>query len=173
MASGSAPVITRKAARLIAEAPVLAYPALKGADSFARAIAADLIAPEAREIVIDIPMTTERGPAQAAYDAGAARIAEVLGGGEDVVCLCEGDPFFYGSFMYLFERLMGSYPCQVVPGVSSMMASGAVLTMFSTGSPRAKRSMFCATKLPRLSRRPVVMPEAWGDIITLSSSQKG
>ena len=41
--------------------------------------------------------------------------------------LCEGDPFFYGSFMYLFERLGQRYPSEIVPGVSSIMASAAAL----------------------------------------------
>jgi len=56
-------------------AGVVAYPSLAGGDSFARAIAADLIAPTCREIVMDVPMTVERAPAQAAYDLGAAKIA--------------------------------------------------------------------------------------------------
>jgi len=41
--------------------------------------------------------------------------------------LCEGDPFFYGSFMYLFERLAGAYPCEIVPGISSIMAGAAAI----------------------------------------------
>ncbi len=41
--------------------------------------------------------------------------------------LCEGDPFFYGSFMYLFERLADDHPVEIVPGVSSLMASAAAL----------------------------------------------
>ena len=45
---------------------------------------------------MDVPMTTARAPAQAAYDKGAAEIAERWMAGQDVVCLCEGDPFFYG-----------------------------------------------------------------------------
>ena len=93
---GDPELITRRAARLIAAAPVIAYPSLAGGDSLARAIAADLIPEAAEEIAIAVPMTTARGPAQAAYDAGAARIAAALDAGRDVVCLCEGDPFFYG-----------------------------------------------------------------------------
>jgi len=122
---GDPDLITRKAARLIEGAGVIAYPALKGADSFARAIASDLIAPGTEEIVIDIPMTTDRAPAQAAYDVGAARIAEALEAGRDVVCLCEGDPFFYGSFMYLHARLSCRFAVEVVPGVSSLTACAA------------------------------------------------
>ena len=34
--------------------------------------------------------------------------------------LCEGDPFFYGSSMYLFDRLRGSYRSEVIPGVPGM-----------------------------------------------------
>jgi precorrin-2/cobalt-factor-2 C20-methyltransferase len=104
---------------------VVAYPTLAGAQSFARSIAADAIAPGAREIVMDVPMTTARAPAQAAYDKGAKEIAGVLEQGEDVICLCEGDPFFYGSFMYLFARLSARFEIEVVPGVTSIAACAA------------------------------------------------
>jgi len=126
---GDPDLITRKAARLIETARVIAYPALAGGDSFARAIAADLIAADAREIVMDVPMTLAREPAQAAYDKGAAEIAGVLEEGEDVVCLCEGDPFFYGSFMYLHARLAGRFTVKVVPGVTSLTACAAQASM--------------------------------------------
>ncbi len=132
---GDPELITLKAARLIAAARVVAYPALAGADSLARAIAAGLIAPGTREIVMDVPMTAARGPAQAAYDAGAAAIAAALEAGEDVVCLCEGDPFFYGSFMYLNARLAPRFAVEVVPGVSSLTACAA-----RAGLPLAARN---------------------------------
>ena len=122
---GDPELITVKAARLISAARVVAYPALAEAPSFARAIAADLIAADAREIVMQVPMTVMRAPAQAAYDLGAAEIARALRGGEDVVYLCEGDPFFYGSFMYLFARLKGEFRIVVVPGVTSLTACAA------------------------------------------------
>lgn len=122
---GAPDLITLRAARLIEGAGVIAYPALAGAQSFARAIAAALIPAGAREIVMEIPMSNEREPAQAAYDEGAAAIAAELGAGQDVVCLCEGDPFFYGSFMYLFARLSGLYRVEVVPGVTSVTACAA------------------------------------------------
>lgn len=122
---GDPGLITLKAARLIGAAQVVAYPALAGAESFARSIAAGLIAEGAHEIVIDVPMVVERGPAQAAYDKGADRIAEALEEGLDVVVLCEGDPFFYGSFMYLFARLSARFDVEVVPGVTSVSAASA------------------------------------------------
>ncbi|OSP55766.1 precorrin-2 C(20)-methyltransferase [Pseudoruegeria sp. SK021] len=132
---GDPELITRKAARLIEGAAVIAYPALAGADSLARSIAADLIPAGAQEIVMDVPMTPARGPAQAAYDNGAARIADALEAGQDVVALCEGDPFFYGSFMYLYARLSGRFRVEVVPGVTSVTACAA-----RAGLPLAARN---------------------------------
>lgn len=144
---GAPDLITLRAARLISAAGVIAYPTLAGGDSFARAIAADLIAADAVEIVMDVPMTVERAPAQAAYDAGAAQIAAHLDAGRNVVCLCEGDPFFYGSFMYIFARLSGQYNVQVVPGVSSISACTA-----SAAMPLAARN-------ERLTVLPGPLPE--------------
>ena len=132
---GDPELMTVRAHRLISGATVVAYPALAGAESFARSIAAGAFAPGVREIVMDVPMTTERGPAQAAYDVGAEEIAGALEAGEDVVCLCEGDPFFYGSFMYLFARLSGRFEVEVVPGVTSITACAA-----RAGMPLAARN---------------------------------
>lgn len=132
---GDPELMTLKAARLIGAAPVVAYPALEGAASFARSIAAGVIAEGAREIVIDVPMTTAREPAQAAYDGAADAIAAELAAGRDVACLCEGDPFFYGSFMYLFARLSGRFEVEVVPGVTSITACAA-----RAGMPLAARN---------------------------------
>ncbi|MEJ6709409.1 MAG: precorrin-2 C(20)-methyltransferase [Amylibacter sp.] len=124
---GDPELMTLKAARLIGGAKVIAYPTLEGGDSFARAIAADLIEDGTQEIAISIPMSVKREPAQAAYDAGAALIAAELEAGKDVVVLCEGDPFFYGSFMYLFSRFSDRFECEVVPGVTSVTACAAAL----------------------------------------------
>ena len=65
----------------------------------------------------------------------AQEIAEHLKAGRDVVALCEGDPFFYGSFMYVFERLAERFPVEIVPGVSSLTAAAAAL-----GRPLAARN---------------------------------
>ena len=123
---GDPELMTLKAHRLISNAAVIAYPALENGESFAREIAADSIPAAAQELVVRIPMTVERGPAQAAYDTGAADIASHLEQGRDVVVLCEGDPFFYGSFMYLFARLAKDYDTEVVPGVTSVTTCAAV-----------------------------------------------
>jgi precorrin-2/cobalt-factor-2 C20-methyltransferase len=132
---GAPDLLTLRAARLIEGAKVIAYPALEDGASFARSIASGLIPEGAREIVMKVPMTTERAPAQAAYDRGAAEITDALDAGEDVVVLCEGDPFFYGSFMYLFARLAPRFEVVVVPGVTSIAAVAA-----SAGKPLVARN---------------------------------
>lgn len=145
---GDPDLMTLRAHRLIAGATVVAYPALAGGDSFARAIAADVIPAAAREIVMEVPMTVDRAPAQVAYDKGAAEIAAALEAGEDVICLCEGDPFFYGSFMYLFARLSERFDVEVVPGVTSITTCAA-----RAGVPLAARN-------ERLTVLPGPLPEA-------------
>lgn len=72
-----------------------------------------------------MPMVVERFPAQEIYDRAAVEIGAHLEAGRDVAVLCEGDPFFYGSFMYLFGRMAERFPVQVVPGVSSLTACAA------------------------------------------------
>lgn len=124
---GDPELMTIKADRLIRGALVIAYPMLEQGDSFARSIAALSICDAARHIEISIPMSVDRAPAQAAYDRGADTIARALRAGEDVVVLCEGDPFFYGSFMYLFSRLSDEFDVEVVPGVTSVTACAAAL----------------------------------------------
>ena len=119
---GDPELMTLKAHRLISNASVVAYPAPDDGVSFARRIAAGAIAPGTIEIPIVITMTAARFPAQSVYDIAAAQVAKHLRGGRDVVVLCEGDPFFYGSFMYLFSRLCEGYPTRIVPGVSSLGA---------------------------------------------------
>ncbi len=124
---GDPELMTVKAWRLISTADVIAYLCANGKDSTARDIAKPFIADGTSEIAIDMPMRVEREPGEVAYDKGAAEIAATLDVGKDVVMLCEGDPFFYGSFMYIFERLSKKYKTVVVPGVTSVSAAAAAI----------------------------------------------
>lgn len=114
-----------KAKAVLAEVPVIAYPAPEGGESLVRAIADAHIPAGRTEIVISTPMTAGKFPANDVYDRYARLIAEHLDAGRDVAVLCEGDPFLYGSFMYVYQRLAPSHPTRVVPGVSSLGAVAA------------------------------------------------
>ncbi|WP_199899654.1 precorrin-2 C(20)-methyltransferase [Sneathiella glossodoripedis] len=116
-----------KALKILQASPVLAYPTLEDGDSLARSIIAPHLTDKKHEITIRIPMTVAREPAQKAYDMAAIELAEELKAGRDVAVLCEGDPFFYGSFMYLFGRMALNFPVEVIPGVSSLTACATAL----------------------------------------------
>lgn len=131
---GDPELITLKAHRLLQAAEVIAYPAPDTGESLARRIAAPHIPAGRTEIAIRVPMRSERDPAQEVYDAAAEEMSAHLAAGRDVAVLCEGDPFFYGSFMYLFGRLARDHRVEVVPGVSSLTACAAAL-----GTPLAAR----------------------------------
>lgn len=123
---GDPELLTLKAVRLISEADVIAYPApADGTASMARAIAEPHIPEGKTEIVIETPIIPGKFPANDVYDRYAVEIAEHLNAGRDVAVLCEGDPFLYGSFMYLFGRLAQDFASEVVPGVSSLGACAA------------------------------------------------
>jgi precorrin-2/cobalt-factor-2 C20-methyltransferase len=124
---GDPDLLTIRAVRILRTAHVVAYPATGEESAFAREIAADYIEPDAILMPVTIPMVVERGPAQSAYDGAAALILDHLNRDRNVAWLCEGDPLFYGSAMYLLSRLGGRARVDVVPGVSSLTAAAAAI----------------------------------------------
>jgi precorrin-2/cobalt-factor-2 C20-methyltransferase len=128
MGPGDPELLTLKAARILGAVPVLAYFAKAGQRGHARTIADGRIGPSAEELRFDYPMTVEVSHKDGryidamaeCYAAAAEAIAARLERGQDVALLCEGDPFFYGSSMYLFDRLRDRFPMEIVPGVLGM-----------------------------------------------------
>lgn len=139
---GDPELMTVKACQTIAAVDVIAYPNARHGRSVARRIAAAHLRPEHIELALEYPVTTEMtdhpGGYEAAlgefYDQAAVALAEHLDAGRDVAVLCEGDPFFYGSYMYLHERLAGRFQTSVIPGVTGFSAAAA-----SAGTPLVKR----------------------------------
>ncbi|PTL59417.1 precorrin-2 C(20)-methyltransferase [Paraconexibacter algicola] len=138
---GDPELLTVKALRILQAADVVAYPIARGRRGVARSAAAPHLRDHQLELPLVYPTTVEgTDDAQAYdralrdyYDAGAEAIAAHLDAGRDVVVLCEGDPFFYGSYMYLHERLAHRYPTEVVPGVTAFSAAAA-----AAGAPLCK-----------------------------------
>ncbi|QUH04436.1 precorrin-2 C(20)-methyltransferase [Saccharopolyspora erythraea] len=139
---GDPELVTVKAARLIESAEVVAYHCARHGRSIARSVAEPYLRPSQIEERLVYPVTTEttdhpggyQGAIDEFYERAAARLAEHLDAGRDVVLLAEGDPLFYGSYMHMHKRLAGRFEAHVVPGVTSVSAASAVL-----GSPLAER----------------------------------
>jgi precorrin-2 C20-methyltransferase/precorrin-3B C17-methyltransferase len=132
---GDPELITIKALRTIRQAQVVAYPMAKRGQSNARCIVSSELTIEQIELPMVYPITTEStdqsGEYEAIiaefYDEMAEQIAAHLSIGRDVAVLCEGDPFLYGSFMYLHDRLAHRFLTEVIPGIPSVMAAAARL----------------------------------------------
>lgn len=128
---GDPELLTLKALRVLAEAPVVAHFAKAGRTGNARRIVEGRIGAGATELPLHYPVTTEidrhdaryRSAIAGFFDAAAAAVAAHLEAGRDVAVLSEGDPFFYGSHMHLHLRLAPRFAAEVVPGVTAM--SGA------------------------------------------------
>ena len=123
---GDPELLTLKAHRILTTVPVIAYPTSENGQALARAIAAKFISSDQIEIPMLLPFNVQES-SQPYYDQAAEQIAEYLKAGQDVAVLCEGEPMLYGSFMYIFQRLSGQFPTEVVPGISSTLASAAML----------------------------------------------
>ena len=140
---GDPELITRKAERLIRSADVIAYHAGVGKESNARRIAAELLPDGVIEEQLTYPVTTGptahpggyAGALAEFYEESAGRLAAHLDAGRDVVLLAEGDPLFYGSFMYMHDRLAPRYETEIVPGVPAFAAATAV-----AASPLARQT---------------------------------
>jgi precorrin-2/cobalt-factor-2 C20-methyltransferase len=132
---GDPELLTLKAHRIVTTADVIAYPAPAEGDSLARAIVASHLPGGQDEIAIRISMDPRSFPPEDVYSRASDEIGACAESGKSVAVLCEGDPFFYGSFMYLFDLLSRRWPVEVVPGVSSLTAGAAAL-----GLPLAGRN---------------------------------
>ena len=130
---GDPELITLKAARLIESAGVVAYHQGVGKSSNARRIAASLFPAGVLEEVLQYPVTTGVVDHPGGYDGAMGdfyddcerRVGAHLAEGRDVVLLAEGDPLFYGSAMYLHDRLSVRFDTAVVPGVPAFVAATA------------------------------------------------
>ena len=124
---GDPDLISVRADREVRAATHVAYFRKKGRPGQARAIVEGLLRADVREYPMEYPVTTELTFNSEDYarqlatfhDEWADRLVE-LARTTDVVVLCEGDPFFYGSFMHLYTRLQGRAGVEVIAGIPGM-----------------------------------------------------
>ncbi len=124
---GDPELMSVKSDRVIRSAAHVAYFRKAGRGGQARRIVGGMLAAGVTEYPMEYPVTTEL-PFDGAdyndalahfYDDWADRLVAVAQGA-DVVVLCEGDPFFYGSFMHLYTRFQGRVEVEVIPGITGM-----------------------------------------------------
>lgn len=129
---GDPDLMSVRARRALETADRLAHFCKRGRRGNARAIADAIVGEDpAREIAMAYPVTTEiavEDPAYAEalaafYEDCVTRLLEEVGAGRRVGVLCEGDPFFYGSWMHLWRRLKDRVPVETIPAITAM--SGA------------------------------------------------
>lgn len=125
---GAPDLLSVRADRLVRGALHVAYFRKAGRPGQARRIVDGMLRADVIEIAMEYPVTTEIPLADPRYNLFLAdfyaqctqRLAALAHAGHDIVVLCEGDPFFYGSFMHLHSRLSDIVPVAVVPGITGM-----------------------------------------------------
>jgi precorrin-2/cobalt-factor-2 C20-methyltransferase len=130
---GDPELLTFKAARILAAVPCYAFFAKRGRPGHAVGVARAHLRADAEALRFDYPFTTELPPddpdyrlaLDAFYEQAAGVLACRLDAGRDVALLCEGDAFFYGSAMYVFDHLAAHCRHEVVAGVTGMSGGWA------------------------------------------------
>ena len=135
---GNPDLMSVRANRLLRNARHVAFFRKPGSSGLARKIVDGIIPGDAVEFPMEYPVTTEipvidpryNQLLAAFYEDCATHLKTLSRQGEDVIVLCEGDPFFYGSFMHLYSRLRDGSDVEIVPAITGM--SGA---WTATGDP--------------------------------------
>ena len=135
---GDPDLMSVRADRLLRGARHVAFFRKAGRPGQARRIVDGMLPADVIEFPMEYPVTTEipltdpryNEILAAFYADCTAHLRDLAADGEDIVVLCEGDPFFYGSFMHLYTRLKDDTPIEVVPAITGM--SGA---WTATGAP--------------------------------------
>lgn len=125
---GDPDLMSVRADREVRAAKHVAYFRKKGRPGQARRIVEGMLAAGVSEYPMEYPVTTEIAfdspdyihQLASFYDEWAERLAR-LARAVDVLVLCEGDPYFYGSFMHLHARLQGRVEIEMIAGIPGMV----------------------------------------------------
>ncbi|MBH19132.1 MAG: precorrin-2 C(20)-methyltransferase [Crocinitomicaceae bacterium] len=128
---GDPELITIKAAKIIRQSKYLFFFKKKGNKGRAFEIVKNMISKDTTHISLEYPVTTEihfssdtyKKKINDFYKECVEKIELILKQNIDICLLCEGDPFFYGSFIHLYEKLKNNFQVEIIPGITGM--SGA------------------------------------------------
>lgn len=134
---GAADLMSVRADKAVRSAKIIAFFRKKGASGRARQIISEMLLPSVQEIVMEYPVTTEIPVSDPRYNEMLSEFYEectnqlyqLTLAGHDVVILCEGDPFFYGSFMHLHSRLQPLCEVETIAGITGMSAAWTATNM--------------------------------------------
>ena len=128
---GATDLLSVRADKLVRKARHIAFFKKAGRAGHARQIASSLLLKNVIEFAMEYPITTEIPLSDPRYNEilsvfykeCSEHILSLSQSGRDVVILCEGDPFFYGSFMHIYARVKEKCPVEVVPAITGMSAA--------------------------------------------------
>ena len=128
---GAIDLLSVRADKLVREAKYIAFFRKAGRAGHARQIASTLLSKDVIELAMEYPITTEIPLSDQRYSEVLSefykkysnKIISLSQTGIDLVILCEGDPFFYGSFMHIYSRVKDKCPVEVVPAITGMSAA--------------------------------------------------
>ncbi len=128
---GDPELLTLKAVNILNKTKYVVFFKKKNKNSIAQKIAEQFLSKNLNCIPFTFPLTTEfsfsskryKNSLSKFYDQCCKKILKLIDKGEDVLVLCEGDPFFYGSFMHLYRRLCLENTIEVIPGITGMSAA--------------------------------------------------
>ena len=128
---GAVDLLSVRADKLVREAKYIAFFRKTGRAGHARQIASTLLSKDVIELAMEYPITTEIPLSDKRYSEVLSefykkysnKIISLSQTGIDLVILCEGDPFFYGSFMHIYSRVKDKCPVEVVPAITGMSAA--------------------------------------------------
>ena len=126
---GAQDLMSVKCDKIVRSATHIAFFRKKGAKGKARSTVQGLLNPAVVEYPMEYPITSEIHFEDPQYKKSLKEFYEywskkliILSQENDIVILCEGDPFFYGSFMHLHARMQDKVDIEVVPGITGMSA---------------------------------------------------
>ena len=128
---GAVDLLSVRAEKLVREAKYIAFFRKAGRAGHARQITSTLLSKDVIELAMEDPITTEIPLSDQRYSEVLSefykkysnKIISLSQTGIDLVILCEGDPFFYGSFMHIYSRVKDKCPVEVVPAITGMSAA--------------------------------------------------